>query len=137
MMVGARCLLPEHPCLHPPRPGWALGGQGRRGPTAPGGVTKAAPARGPRHRGAGEHGSHGLRRHQHRAAKHAKLAGIYSGAVEDSLFLKHRERHCHGEDRKLLQKKISYEMVIQDVPLHSPLSRYQKSAIAHAWRKKL
>lgn len=50
-MVGARCLLSEYPCLHPPRPGWALGWQRRCVPPAPGGVTKTAPAQGPRHPG--------------------------------------------------------------------------------------
>ncbi|KYO20595.1 testis-expressed protein 43 [Alligator mississippiensis] len=132
-MVGARCLLSEYPCLHPPRPGWALGWQRR--------LTHCHLPELSR--------KHGMipdqyvmpwkedMKNRHFALKHAKLAGIYSGAVEDSLFLEHRERHCHGEDRKLLRKKISYEMVIQDVPLHCPLSRYQKSAIAHACRRKL
>ncbi|XP_062456204.1 sperm-associated microtubule inner protein 10 [Rhea pennata] len=69
--------------------------------------------------------------------KHAELAGIYAGALEDSLFLEHRERLCHGEERKSLQEKMPPEMLIADIPIYSHLSRYQSSVIALACRRKL
>ncbi|XP_077674147.1 sperm-associated microtubule inner protein 10 [Eretmochelys imbricata] len=69
--------------------------------------------------------------------KHADVVGIYTGATEDSLFLEHRERLCHGEERKHIREKIPQEMLIADIPIHSHLSRYQKSVIAHGWRMKL
>uniref|UniRef100_A0A8C3T7M0 Testis expressed 43 n=1 Tax=Chelydra serpentina TaxID=8475 RepID=A0A8C3T7M0_CHESE len=69
--------------------------------------------------------------------KHADDVGIYTGATEDSLFLEHRERLCHGEERKHIREKIPQEILIADIPIHSHLSRYQKSVIAHAWRMKL
>ncbi|XP_032654441.1 sperm-associated microtubule inner protein 10 [Chelonoidis abingdonii] len=69
--------------------------------------------------------------------KHAEVVGIYTGATEDNLFLEHRERLCHGEERKHVQEKIPQEIMIVDIPIYSHLSRYQKSVIAHAWRMKL
>nr|XP_025043248.1 testis-expressed protein 43-like isoform X2 [Pelodiscus sinensis]XP_025044007.1 testis-expressed protein 43 isoform X3 [Pelodiscus sinensis] len=69
--------------------------------------------------------------------KHAAVVGIYTGATEDCLFLEHRERLCHGEERKCIREKIPLEMPIEDIPIHSHLSRYQKSVVAHAWRLKL
>ncbi|XP_007527849.1 sperm-associated microtubule inner protein 10 [Erinaceus europaeus] len=69
--------------------------------------------------------------------KNAEKSGIYAGALEDSLFLDHSERLCHGEDRKTVLKKDSPEMKIADIPLHSPLSRYQSTVIAHGFRRRL
>ncbi|KAM8792544.1 sperm-associated microtubule inner protein 10 [Eudromia elegans] len=69
--------------------------------------------------------------------KNAELAGIYAGALEDSLFLGHRERLCHGEERKSIQEKMPKEMLIADIPIYSHLSRYQSSVIAFACRRKL
>uniref|UniRef100_A0A674KC37 Sperm microtubule inner protein 10 n=1 Tax=Terrapene triunguis TaxID=2587831 RepID=A0A674KC37_9SAUR len=69
--------------------------------------------------------------------KHAEVVGVYTGATEDSLFLEHRERLCHGEERKHIREKIPQEIMIADIPIYSHLSRYQKSVIAQAWRMKL
>ncbi|KAM5299509.1 sperm-associated microtubule inner protein 10 [Ctenodactylus gundi] len=69
--------------------------------------------------------------------KQAEACGIYTGPLEDSLFLDHRERLCHGEDRKIVLKKGPPEIKITDMPLHSPLSRYQSTVISHGFRRRL
>ncbi|XP_010844620.1 PREDICTED: testis-expressed sequence 43 protein [Bison bison bison] len=69
--------------------------------------------------------------------KHAEACGIHAGPLEDSLFLDHSERLCHGEDRKVVLKKGPPEIKIADVPLHSPLSRYQSTVISHGFRRRL
>ncbi|XP_007463791.1 PREDICTED: uncharacterized protein C5orf48 homolog [Lipotes vexillifer] len=69
--------------------------------------------------------------------KHAEACGIYAGPLEDSLFLNHSERLCHGEDRKVVLKKVPPEIKIADMPLHSPLSRYQSTVISHGFRRRL
>ncbi|XP_006886069.1 PREDICTED: uncharacterized protein C5orf48 homolog [Elephantulus edwardii] len=69
--------------------------------------------------------------------KHAKESGIDTGPLEDSLFLGHRERLCHGEDRKAVLKKAPPEIRIADMPLHSPLSKYQSTVISHGLRRPL
>uniref|UniRef100_A0A2K6MKN0 Sperm microtubule inner protein 10 n=1 Tax=Rhinopithecus bieti TaxID=61621 RepID=A0A2K6MKN0_RHIBE len=63
--------------------------------------------------------------------KRAEVCGIHTGPLEDSLFLNHSERLCHGEDRKVVLNKIA------DMPLHSPLSRYQSTVISHGFRRRL
>ncbi|XP_009470769.1 PREDICTED: testis-expressed sequence 43 protein, partial [Nipponia nippon] len=55
---------------------------------------------------------------------HAELAEIYTEALEDSLFLEHEERLCHEDERK-----------IADILMHSYVSRYWVTVIAHACRK--
>ncbi|XP_004631379.1 testis-expressed protein 43 [Octodon degus] len=69
--------------------------------------------------------------------KHAEASGIYTGPLEDSLFLSCRERLCHGEDRKIVFRKSPPEIKIMDMPLHSPLSRYQSTVISHGFRRRL
>ncbi|XP_007940405.1 testis-expressed protein 43 [Orycteropus afer afer] len=67
--------------------------------------------------------------------KHAKACGIDTGPLEDSLFLNHSERLCHGEDRKAVLGKVPPETKLADIPLHSPLSRYQSTVISHGFRR--
>ncbi|XP_006191515.1 sperm-associated microtubule inner protein 10 [Camelus dromedarius] len=69
--------------------------------------------------------------------KHAEACGIHAGPLEDSLFLNHSERLCHGEDRKVVLRKVPPEIKIADMPLHSPLSRYQSTVISHGFRRRL
>ncbi|XP_040300291.1 sperm-associated microtubule inner protein 10 [Herpailurus yagouaroundi] len=69
--------------------------------------------------------------------KHAEVCGIHAGPFEDSLFLNHSERLCHGEDRKVVLKKDPPEIKIADMPLHSPLSKYQSTVISHGVRRRL
>ncbi|XP_004384348.1 sperm-associated microtubule inner protein 10 [Trichechus manatus latirostris] len=69
--------------------------------------------------------------------KHAEACGIYSGPLEDSLFLNHSERLCHGEDRKVVLRRGPAEIKVADMPLHSPLSRYQSTVISHGFRRRL
>ncbi|XP_043837360.1 testis-expressed protein 43 [Dromiciops gliroides] len=69
--------------------------------------------------------------------KHAQLSGIHAGPLEESLFLDRSERLCHGEDRDKVLKKISPHLKIADMPLHSPLSRYQSTVISHGYRRQL
>ncbi|XP_075399209.1 sperm-associated microtubule inner protein 10 [Tenrec ecaudatus] len=69
--------------------------------------------------------------------KHAEACGIHVGPLEDSLFLNHSERLCHGEDRKVVLGKGPREVKIADMPLHSPLSRYQSTVISHGFRRRL
>ncbi|KAF3821494.1 sperm-associated microtubule inner protein 10 [Mirounga angustirostris] len=69
--------------------------------------------------------------------QHAEACGIHAGPLEDSLFLNHSERLCHGEDRKVVLKKGPPEIKIADMPLHSPLSRYQSTVISHGFRRRL
>ncbi|XP_006056430.2 testis-expressed protein 43 [Bubalus bubalis] len=69
--------------------------------------------------------------------KHAEACGIHAGPLEDSLFLDHSERLCHGEDRKVVLKKGPPEIKIADMPLHSSLSRYQSTVISHGFRRRL
>nr|XP_058133948.1 testis-expressed protein 43 isoform X1 [Dasypus novemcinctus] len=69
--------------------------------------------------------------------KHAEVCGIHAGPLEDSLFLNHSERLCHGENRKIVLKKGPPEIKIADMPLHSPLSRYQSTVISHGFRRRL
>ncbi|XP_015977403.2 testis-expressed protein 43 [Rousettus aegyptiacus] len=68
--------------------------------------------------------------------KHAEACGIYAGPLEDSLFLNHSERLCHGEDRKAVSKKGPPEIKIADMPLYSPLSKYQSTVISHGYRRR-
>ncbi|XP_012590963.1 sperm-associated microtubule inner protein 10 [Microcebus murinus] len=69
--------------------------------------------------------------------KLAEVCGIYTGPLEDSLFLNHSERLCHGEDRRVVLRKGPPEIKIADMPLHSPLSRYQSTVISHGFRRRL
>ncbi|KAL6037146.1 hypothetical protein STEG23_022988 [Scotinomys teguina] len=69
--------------------------------------------------------------------KQADACGIYAGPLEDSLFWGHSERLCHGEDRKVVMKKGPPDIKIADIPLHSPLSRYQSTVISHGFRRRL
>ncbi|KAM5328982.1 sperm-associated microtubule inner protein 10 [Glossophaga mutica] len=69
--------------------------------------------------------------------KHAQASGIYAGPLEDSLFLNHSERLCHGEDRKVVLKKCPSRIKIADMPMHSPLSKYQSTVISHGFRRRL
>ncbi|XP_021006673.1 testis-expressed protein 43 [Mus caroli] len=69
--------------------------------------------------------------------KQAEACGIYAGPLEDSLFWGYSERLCHGEDRKAVLKKGLPEIKIADMPLHSPLSRYQSTVISHGFRRRL
>ncbi|XP_066133066.1 sperm-associated microtubule inner protein 10 [Saccopteryx bilineata] len=69
--------------------------------------------------------------------KHAEACGIHAGPLEDTLFLNCSERLCHGEDRKVVSKKGLPEIKIADMPLHSPLSRYQSTVISHGFRRRL
>ncbi|XP_020863037.1 sperm-associated microtubule inner protein 10 [Phascolarctos cinereus] len=69
--------------------------------------------------------------------KHAQLSGIHSGPLEESLFLDRSERLCHGEDRDIVLKKCSPHIKIADMPLHSPLSKYQSTVISHGYRRQL
>ncbi|KAH0628163.1 hypothetical protein JD844_008983 [Phrynosoma platyrhinos] len=69
--------------------------------------------------------------------KHADNIGLYTGALEDSLFLDKKERHCHGEDRKKLLQKVPQKMTVQDIPIYSHLSRYHKSIVSYGFRIKL
>ncbi|XP_002710219.1 sperm-associated microtubule inner protein 10 [Oryctolagus cuniculus] len=69
--------------------------------------------------------------------KQADACGIYAGPLEDSLFLTHSERLCHGEERRVVLKKGPPEIRIADLPLHSPLSRYQSTVISHGFRRRL
>ncbi|XP_005356178.1 testis-expressed protein 43 [Microtus ochrogaster] len=69
--------------------------------------------------------------------KQAEACGIYAGPLEDSLFWGYSERLCHGEDRKVVLKKGPPEIKIADMPLHSPLSRYQSTVISHGFRRRL
>ncbi|EGV92910.1 GRAM domain-containing protein 3 [Cricetulus griseus] len=67
----------------------------------------------------------------------AEACGIYAGPLEDSLFWGYRERLCHGEDRKAVLKKGLPDIKIADIPLHSPLSKYQSTVISHGFRRRL
>ncbi|XP_007486675.1 testis-expressed protein 43 [Monodelphis domestica] len=67
--------------------------------------------------------------------KNAQLSGIHTGPLEENLFLDHSERLCHGEDRERLLKKFSSHIKIADMPLHSPLSRFQSTVISHGYRR--
>ncbi|XP_036136816.1 testis-expressed protein 43 [Molossus molossus] len=69
--------------------------------------------------------------------KHAEMCGIYAGPLEDSLFLDHSERLCHGEDRHVVLKKGAPEIKVADMPLHSPLSRFQSTMISHGFRRRM
>ncbi|XP_028632944.1 testis-expressed protein 43 [Grammomys surdaster] len=69
--------------------------------------------------------------------KQAEACGIYAGPLEDSLFWGYSERLCHGEDRKAVLKKGPPEIKIADMPLHSPLSRFQSTVISHGFRRRL
>ncbi|XP_048213291.1 testis-expressed protein 43 [Perognathus longimembris pacificus] len=69
--------------------------------------------------------------------KQAEAHGIYMGPLEDSLFLNRRERLCHGEDRKVVLKKGTSEIKVMDLPMHSPLSKYQSTVISHGYRRRL
>ncbi|XP_021514478.1 sperm-associated microtubule inner protein 10 [Meriones unguiculatus] len=69
--------------------------------------------------------------------KQAETCGIYAGPLEDSLFWGYSERLCHGEDRKIVLKKGPPEIKIADMPLHSPLSKYQSTVISHGFRRRL
>uniref|UniRef100_A0A8C3VS73 Sperm microtubule inner protein 10 n=1 Tax=Catagonus wagneri TaxID=51154 RepID=A0A8C3VS73_9CETA len=69
--------------------------------------------------------------------KHAEACRIHAGPLEDALFFNHSERLCHGEDRKVILKKGPPEIKIVDMPLHSPLSRYQSTVISHGFRRRL
>ncbi|XP_020940362.1 testis-expressed protein 43 [Sus scrofa] len=69
--------------------------------------------------------------------KHAEACRIHAGPLEDTLFLNHSERLCHGEDRKVVLKKGPPEIKIADMPLHSPLSRYQSTVISLGFRRRL
>ncbi|XP_027805087.2 sperm-associated microtubule inner protein 10 [Marmota flaviventris] len=69
--------------------------------------------------------------------KKAEACGIHTGPLEDSLFLDHSERLCHGEDRTIVLKKGPPEIKITDMPLHSPLSKYQSTVISHGFRRRL
>ncbi|XP_057645059.1 testis-expressed protein 43 [Chionomys nivalis] len=69
--------------------------------------------------------------------KQAEACGIYAGPLEDSLFWGYSERLCHGEDRKVVLKKGPPEIKIADMPLHSPLSKYQSTVISHGFRRRL
>ncbi|KAH0501444.1 Testis-expressed sequence 43 protein [Microtus ochrogaster] len=71
------------------------------------------------------------------ALQQAEACGIYAGPLEDSLFWGYSERLCHGEDRKVVLKKGPPEIKIADMPLHSPLSRYQSTVISHGFRRRL
>uniref|UniRef100_A0A8D0HDB6 Sperm microtubule inner protein 10 n=1 Tax=Sphenodon punctatus TaxID=8508 RepID=A0A8D0HDB6_SPHPU len=76
-------------------------------------------------------------KHRNITLKHAEQVGLYSGAVEDSLFLNKSERLCHGEDRKQVWNKIPQKMLTADIPIYSHLSRYHKSVVALGFRLKL
>uniref|UniRef100_A0A2K6CV88 Uncharacterized protein n=1 Tax=Macaca nemestrina TaxID=9545 RepID=A0A2K6CV88_MACNE len=54
-----------------------------------------------------------------------------------NLKIPHNERLCHGEDRKVVLQKGPPEIKIADMPLHSPLSRYQSTVISHGFRRRL
>uniref|UniRef100_A0A8C2LBM5 Sperm microtubule inner protein 10 n=1 Tax=Cricetulus griseus TaxID=10029 RepID=A0A8C2LBM5_CRIGR len=69
--------------------------------------------------------------------KQAEACGIYAGPLEDSLFWGYSERLCHGEDRKAVLKKGLPDIKIADIPLHSPLSKYQSTVISHGFRRRL
>nr|XP_034374368.1 testis-expressed protein 43 isoform X2 [Arvicanthis niloticus] len=69
--------------------------------------------------------------------KQAEACGIYAGPLEDSLFSGYSERLCHGEDRKAVLKKGPPEIKVADLPLHSPLSRFQSTVISHGFRRRL
>ncbi|KAI6056766.1 testis-expressed protein 43 [Marmota monax] len=69
--------------------------------------------------------------------KKAEACGIHTGPLEDSLFLDHSERLCHGEDHTIVLKKGPPEIKITDMPLHSPLSKYQSTVISHGFRRRL
>ncbi|KAM4860574.1 sperm-associated microtubule inner protein 10 [Thomomys bottae] len=74
---------------------------------------------------------------RHVNMKQAEAIGIYTGSLEDSLFLNRRERLCHGEDRNIVLKKGSSEIKVTDLPMHSPLSKYQSTVISHGFRRRL
>lgn len=63
--------------------------------------------------------------------RHADLAGLYTGAQEESLFLQNKERLCHGEEHHIIMEKMKIPLQhrMTDFPLHSPLSRYQSYMI--------
>ncbi|XP_010133851.1 PREDICTED: LOW QUALITY PROTEIN: testis-expressed sequence 43 protein, partial [Buceros rhinoceros silvestris] len=69
---------------------------------------------------------------QHRNVhmQHATLAEIYTGALEESLFLEHRGRLCRGDERK-----TPWEMLVADILVHSHISRSWAAVIALACRK--
>ncbi|XP_049628688.1 testis-expressed protein 43 [Suncus etruscus] len=69
--------------------------------------------------------------------KRAQACGIYAGILEEPLFLNRSERLCHGEDRKSVFKKGPPEVMVADIPMHSPLSRYQSTLISHSYRRRL
>ncbi|XP_004610012.1 testis-expressed protein 43 [Sorex araneus] len=69
--------------------------------------------------------------------KRAQACGIYAGTSEEPLFVNHSERLCHGEDRKAVFKKGPPEVKITDMPLYSPLSKYQSTVISHGYRRRL
>uniref|UniRef100_A0A8C5N3W1 Sperm microtubule inner protein 10 n=1 Tax=Leptobrachium leishanense TaxID=445787 RepID=A0A8C5N3W1_9ANUR len=68
--------------------------------------------------------------------KHAGMAGVYTGACEDSLFLENKERLCHGEERKNIRGKVKIltQMQGDKIPSHSPLSRYHSYVISQKTR---
>ncbi|XP_069820657.1 sperm-associated microtubule inner protein 10 [Dendropsophus ebraccatus] len=68
--------------------------------------------------------------------RHADLAGLYKGPHEDSLFLRNKERLCHGEERHIIMEKMKIppQHGMTDFPLHSPLSRYQSHVIKQKTR---
>ncbi|XP_042530166.1 testis-expressed protein 43 [Dipodomys spectabilis] len=74
---------------------------------------------------------------RHVNVKQAKANGIYTGSLEDTLFLNCSERLCHGEDRNIVLKKGSSEIKITDMPMYSPLSKYQSTVISHGFRRRL
>ncbi|XP_060616802.2 sperm-associated microtubule inner protein 10 [Anolis sagrei] len=69
--------------------------------------------------------------------KHAGNIGLYTGSLEDTLFLEKSERHCHGENRKKLLQKVPQKMTVEDIPIYSHLSRYHKSIVSYGFRIKL
>ncbi|XP_051838493.1 testis-expressed protein 43 [Antechinus flavipes] len=69
--------------------------------------------------------------------KHAQLGGIHAGPLEESLFLEHSERLCHGEDRETVLKKTSPHVKMADIPLYSPLSKYQSTVISQGYRRQM
>ncbi|XP_072506560.1 sperm-associated microtubule inner protein 10 isoform X2 [Notamacropus eugenii] len=69
--------------------------------------------------------------------KHAQLSGIHPGPLEETLFLDRAERLCHGEERDAVLKKYPPHVKITDMPLYSPLSKYQSTIISHGYRRQL
>ncbi|XP_018430912.1 PREDICTED: testis-expressed sequence 43 protein [Nanorana parkeri] len=63
--------------------------------------------------------------------RHADQSGVFRGPQEESLFLENKERLCHGEvcHIPMEKMKIPSEKQHTNLPLHSPLSRYQTYVI--------